>query len=119
MQAVAVLDSLLSQMPFNELNVTSARQEVLNDINNSYPSFRQIANFVSSYRRNGYKEDPRSSMARIVPSLTSADMMAFYKANIQRQPRAVFIIGSKRHMDLQQLARYGRVVELKKSDIMR
>ncbi len=119
MQALAVLDSLLAHMPLNELNVASARQEVLNDINNNYPSFRELPNFVSTYRMNGYKEDPRTQIARIVPSLTAHDMMDFYQKNIQHQPRILFIIGNKRQLDFQQLAAYGKVVELKKGDIMR
>lgn len=119
MQALAVLDSLLTQMPVNELNVASARQEVLNNINNGYPSFRQLPNYVSTYHMNGYTEDPRSSIARIVPSLTAADMTSFYREHIQPRPRVVFIIGNKRQLDLQQLSRYGRIVELKKTDIMR
>jgi len=119
MQALAVLDSLIGQMPVNDLNVATARQEVLNDINNSYPSFRQLPNFVSTYRHNGYTEDPRSSMARLVPTLTAADMITFYEQHIQHQPRVVFIIGNKRQLDLQQLARYGQIIELKKADILR
>ena len=119
MQALAVLDSLIGQMPVNDLNVATARQEVLNDINNSYPSFRQLPNFVSTYRHNGYTEDPRSSMARLVPTLTAADMTTFYEQHIQHRPRVVFIIGNKRQLDLQQLARYGQIIELKKADILR
>ncbi|MBQ9668806.1 MAG: insulinase family protein [Prevotella sp.] len=119
MQALAVLDSLLTQMPVNELNVASARQEVLNNINNGYPSFRQLPNYVSTYHMNGYTEDPRISIARIVPSLTAADITSFYREHIQPRPRVVFIIGNKHQLDLQQLSRYGRIIELKKTDIMR
>ena len=119
MQALAVLDSLLSQMPVNELNVASARQEVINNINNSYPSYRQLAHFISSYRMAGYKEDPRSSVARIVPTLTTQDMMDFYRQNIQRQPRVYYVIGNKKQLDMGLLGKYGRVVELKKEDLMR
>lgn len=119
MQALAVLDSLMSDMPVNEQNVAAAKQEILNDINNNYPSFRQRANDVSSWYMNGYKEDPRTSLSRIVPTLTTDDMTGFYRSNIQQKPRIYYIIGNKKHLDLQQLSRYGRVVMLKKEDVMR
>ena len=119
MQALGVLDSLLHNMPVNEQNVAAAKQEILNNINNSYPSFRQLPNFVSNYRTLGYKEDPRTSLAQLVPTLTTADMVDFYQQNIRQQPRAYFIIGNKKQLDLQALAKYGRIVELKKEDIMR
>ena len=119
MQALAVLDSLMRHMPVNEQNVAAAKQEILSNINNTYPSFRQLANFVSNYRTLGYKEDPRAVLAREVPKLTTADMVDFYQRNIQQQPRAYFIIGNKKQLDMQALSKYGRVVELKKEDVMR
>jgi len=119
MQALAVLDSLMNQMIVNEQNVAAAKQEILNDINNSYPSFRQMANYVSTYRMNGYKEDPRASLSRLVPTLTSDDMTDFYRANIQQKPRVYYIIGNKKQLDLQQLSKYGRLVMLEKDDVMR
>jgi predicted Zn-dependent peptidase len=119
MQALAVLDSLMNNMPVNEQNVAAAKQEILNDINNSYPSFRQRANYVSSWRMNGYKEDPRASQSRLLPTLTTEDMTSFYRNNIQQKPRIYYIIGNKKQLDLQQLSKYGRLVMLKKEDIMR
>ena len=119
MQALAVLDSLMSNMPVNEQNIAAAKQEILNNINNSYPSFRQRANAVSTWRMNGYKEDPRTSLSRTVPTLTTDDMTGFYRSNIQQKPRIYYIIGNKKLLNLQQLSKYGRLVMLKKEDIMR
>ncbi len=119
MQALGVLDSLLRHMPVNEQNVAVAKQEILNDINNTYPSFRQLADFVSNYRSLGHREDPRAGLVREVPKLTTADMVDFYQHNIRQQPRAYFVIGNKKQLDIQALAKYGRVVELKKADVMR
>jgi len=119
MLALGVLDSLMRHMPVNEQNVAAAKQEILNKINNSYPSFRQLADYVSSYRALGHKEDPRATLAREVPKLTTADMVDFYQSNIQQQPRVYFVIGNKKQLDMQALSKYGRVVELKKDDVMR
>ena len=119
MQALAVLDSLMKQMTVGEQAVATAKQEILNNINNSYPTFRQRANYVSTYRMNGYKEDPRASASRIVPTLTVDDVNDFYRTNIQQHPHVYYVIGNKKQLDMQQLSRYGRIVMLKKEDIMR
>lgn len=119
MQALCVLDSLLQHMPVNEQNVAAAKQEILNNINNSYPSFRQLPNTISNYRALGYDEDPRTALASIVPTLTTADMVDFYQQHISQQPRAFFIVGNKKQLDMQALEQYGRVVQLKKEDIMK
>jgi predicted Zn-dependent peptidase len=76
MQALFVLDSLMQHMPVNEHNVASSRQEIMNDINTSYPSFRQLPHFVSSYRADGYRQDPRTNIALTVPTLTTDEMLA-------------------------------------------
>ena len=119
MQALGVLDSLMANMSVNEQNFASARQEILNDINNSYPSFRQLPGTVSTYRAAGYTEDPQTSLANIVPTLTAQDMTDFYRKEIQSKPRVYFVIGNKKQLDMQTLSKYGRVVELKKDDVMR
>ena len=121
MQALAVLDSLMGQQSLeaSPTNVAAAKQEILNNVNNSYPSFRQMANYVSTYRMNGYREDPRASLSRLVPTLTADDMTNFYRANIQQKPRVYYIIGNKKQLDFQQLSKYGRLVMLKKDDVMR
>ena len=46
-------------------------------------------------------------------------MTSFYRNNIQQKPRIYYIIGNKKQFDLQQLSKYGRLVMLKKEDIMR
>lgn len=119
MMALAVLDSLLSQMPMDEQRAQIAKQEVLNDINNYYPTFRELPNYASSIIRKGFKEDPRTSRAQVTPTLTSDDIMDFYKKNVQQQPRVIFIIGNKKLLNFEQLEKYGKVVEMKKADIMR
>ena len=119
MQALAVLDSLLAHMPVNEQNVEAAKQELLNEVNNLYPTFRQLPASVAAYRAEGYAADPRTAYVGLVPTLTAADMTDFYRRHIQQQPRAVFIIGNKKQLDMKQLSRYGRIVELKEKDIIR
>ena len=119
MQALSVLDSVMQQMPVNEQNIAAAKQEILNNINNSYPSFRQMGDNVSAYRTSGYREDPRASVSRLMPTLTAADMTDFYRANIQQHPHIYYIIGNKKQLDFERLSAYGKVVMLKKQDVMR
>jgi hypothetical protein len=48
-----------------------------------------------------------------------SDIVSYYKDNIQNRPRAIIIVGNKKKLPMEQLAKYGNIVELKKRDIYR
>ncbi|MGI6242038.1 MAG: M16 family metallopeptidase [Prevotella sp.] len=119
MDALGVLDSLLSDMPVHETNVSSARQEIINGVNNGYPAFRSMGSYVADASNLDYTEDPNRRAVEILPTLTLNDLTAFYHRHIQKQPFATIIVGNKKLLDLQKLRQMGKLVFLKSSDIYR
>ena len=119
MQAIALLDSLVNDMPVNAENIDVARQSLLNDINNSYPTFRGKPLIISLMERCGYTADQNTAMAQQLPIITQADVETFYRQHIQGQPYQLMIVGNLKRLDLKALARYGTVVKVKKEDIYR
>jgi len=119
MQAISLLDSLINDMPINAENMSVARQSLLNDINNSYPTFRGKPLVVSLSERKGYSRDENTPMVEQLPSLTQADVEAFYRQHIKGQPYQLMIVGDVKKLDLKELARYGTVIKVKKDDIYR
>ena len=117
MQAIALLDSLCNDMPVNVENLSVARQSLLNDVNNSYPTFRSMPLIVSLSERNGYTSDVETALVEQLPSLTQADVEAFYRQHIKGQPYQLMIVGNVKKLDMKALARYGTVVKVKKDDI--
>ncbi len=117
MQAITLLDSLINNMPMNNENLEVARQSLLNDINNSYPSFRGKARFVAVEERRGFTSDERAILAQLLPELTQADVAAFYRQHIKNQAYQLVIVGDVKKLNLKDLARYGTVEKVKKDDI--
>jgi predicted Zn-dependent peptidase len=117
MQAIALLDSLINDMPINAENMDVARQGLLNDINNSYPPFRGKSLIISLSERCGYTHDINTSMVEQLPNLTQADVEAFYRQHIKDQPYQLMIVGNIKKLDLKALAAYGNIVKVKKDDI--
>lgn len=117
MQAVQVLDSLLTDMPLRESNVIAAKQSLINSINNGYPSFRRLGGKIASLRLRGYDHDPNKDLLAALSKLDAKDLDAFYGENIKRRPYAIIIVGNKKMLDIEKLAKMGRVVELNKGDI--
>ena len=120
LEAVATIDSLLRQLPMKEENLESARQSVLSDIQNDYPTFRGIAKYVANQCNNGYTADPNNETARLLPAITAQDIVQFHQQHVgNNQSRVWIIIGDKKTTDLKALSSYGKIVELKKEDVYR
>ena len=119
MQAVSLLDSLINDMPINVENLKVARQSLLNDVNNSYPPFRQKPLMISLSERLGHTADSQTGLVEQLPSLTQADIEAFYRQHIKGQPCQLMIVGDLKKLDMKELARYGTIVKVKKDDIYR
>ncbi len=118
LEVVATIDSLLREMPMKEENLASARQSILSDIQNSYPTFRNIPAYVANMRMRGYTKDYQADVARILPSVSSNDVIQFFQQQIASNKNRVWIIvGDKKLTDMNALAKYGKIVELKKEDI--
>ena len=117
MQAISLLDSLFNDMPVNIENLSVARQSLLNDVNNSYPTFRGKPLLIALSERNGYICDESTALVEQLPSLTQADIEAFYRQHIKGQPYQMMIVVDVKKLDLKALARYGTIVKVKKDDI--
>ena len=120
LEALSTVDSLLRQLPMKENNLEAARQSVLNDIQNNYPTFRTLGKYVANQLRDGYVLDPNTGIARGIPSVTSQDIMQFHQKHVTSNKNRIWIvIGDRKLTDMKALARYGKVVELRKEDVYR
>ena len=120
LEAICTIDSLLRQMPMKEENLDAARQSVLSDIQSSYPTFRTVGKYVANQLRDGYTSDPNADIARLLPGITTQDVIRFHQQHIApNQHRIWVVIGDKKLTDMKALSRFGKVVELKKEDVYR
>ena len=119
MQAIALLDSLLNDMPINSENMRVAQQSLLNDVNNSYPSFRGKAILVAAQQRYGYNRDANTARVELLPSMTQADVESFYGQHVKDKPYQLMIVGNVKNLDLKKLSKYGTIVKVKKDDIFK
>ena len=117
MTTTLLLDSLLTHMPLRSEQVEAASHAIVNGINNSFPTMRQIGSDVASLRLLGYKHDPDADILKALAPLTSSDLMKFYQQQIRSRPHAIFIVGNKKMLDMQRLGKLGKIVILKKADI--
>ena len=121
MSAIALVDSLLSNMPISEKNFEAAKRRLLNAIDASFPSFRGMGQTVANMRNQGFSEDSNTGLAALYTAATMDDIKRYYEAHIRSNARhrVLGIVGNKSKLDMGALARYGRVVILRDKDVFR
>ena len=119
LQVVDAVDSLLHFMPMKPENIEAARQEILSGVQNSYPTFRTIGFYVANCLMNGYSADPNRQLVEALPHVSQDDVKCYQQQNVSPNNRVWVVIGDRKLTDLKALERYGRVVELRREDIVR
>lgn len=121
MSAISLVDSLLRSMPLNEHNFTVARQEMINNVDTKFPSFREIGETIALIRWKGYDADPNSKVVELANAVTFDDMINLYKSSIQNHQshRVLGIVGNVKKLDMKALENYGKVVMVKQEDVYR
>lgn len=118
LQTIAVLDSLMTDMPFRSPLVDTARRSLSNELVLDYPNFRDKGGMVARLRLNGYDADPNAMLYEALQHKTTADVERYFNSHVKTAPRTLFIIGKLSKSDLEALGKYGRVVMLEKRDLI-
>ena len=121
MNAISLVDSLMHDMPMIEKNFQISRQNCLNDINNSYPSFREIGKEIATLRHQKVSTEDLRAKAPLYKAATMDELRQYFDSNIRdnAQHRVWGIIGNKKKLNLKELEKYGQVVILKEKDLFR
>jgi len=115
--AIDVYMDLVRNMPVKagRLDVLKSKLEL--SAATTRPDFRQLPMTIDYWERMGYTEDPMKAQLPIYKEMTFDDIVNFEKAYIKEQPMVIMVVGDKKRIDMKALAKYGKVVELKLSDI--
>ena len=121
MGAIALVDSLLRHAPIQDISFQTAKQSIVNEICNEYPSFRNIGQAIASHRWKGYTEDSKTGLAQAIQNARMEDMVNYYERQIRDhgKHRVIGIVGDKSKLDLKELEKYGRIIMVQKSDLFK
>ena len=117
-EAMALLDSLFRNMPASPVNAATAKQAVINEINNGYPTFRQLPERVAALDRRHQTVNPEEAAYEALRQLTLDDIVA-YGREVAGRPFLWLVVGDKKSLDLDKLAEYGPVTILKEKDLIK
>ncbi|MBR4809557.1 MAG: insulinase family protein [Bacteroidales bacterium] len=117
LDAIQLVDSLLTVMPLKSAGLTASERAIVAKASNGYPDFRSIAETIHSYETYGYKEDPDKEILDNLGSVTADALKAYYEANVRTAPLHHIIVGDRKALPMDEIAKLGKIVELKQKDI--
>ncbi|MFD0797503.1 M16 family metallopeptidase [Maribacter chungangensis] len=115
--AVNVVMDLLNDMPTYEERLPSLKNGLLLEASSNRPNFRQLSTTVENFLNTEYESDPNELNYAKFPDLTFEDIQSFYETNVKGKPAVITIYGDTSEFELEQLRKYGNVIELKITDI--
>ena len=118
-EAVGVAYDLLTKMPMHKERIDAIKNAMLRSINASRSNFRSWGYMVKSWRNQGFNDDPRKLFYPKYETLSFDDVENFYKKTIEGRKPIICIVGDKKRINLKDLEKYGKVVELKTTDIFK
>ena len=118
-EALAVLDSLLRDMPQHAEKLSDAKQSLRNNINNNYPPFRNLTRQIAALKRQGYDEDLNQILLESLDEMDMRTIVDFYSRHVKENTTCYVITGNMKQVDMEQLKQFGEVRKIKIKDIIR
>lgn len=118
-EAMDVVDSLITDTPFLEGKIGIVKKEMLNYQCNNFPDFRSIASSIATDIRNGYTEDPVPIMVQMLDDANADTMRSTWEKYVKGRNMVWCIVGNRDKIDMTALESFGPITEYKGKDIIR
>lgn len=118
-EALSGMMNLIKNMPEKPDRIDAVRSGLRDAAFTSRPEFRDLSEVILRWQKMGYKQDPEQYHLAYYEKLDFEDIKNFYTKNVQNLPIAIAIVGNRKNIDMKKLAEYGKIVELKKNDILK
>jgi predicted Zn-dependent peptidase len=116
-EAIPAMNELLTTLPKNEANIENAKASIKNSIETERINDENIIFSYVSSQKLGIHHDLRRDVYNEIDKLTFDDLNNFYKSNYTNKPYFYTIVASKDKVNLNDLSKYGKVIEVSISEI--
>ncbi len=117
MEAIEAFSNLILNMPEKEERLDIVKNSLTQSVNSERPTFRDLTFTVANWDKQGYKHDPRKTRIDKYNTMKFSDITNFYKNQIKDKPYIITIVGDAKRINLDELKKYGKIIELDKKDI--
>ena len=115
--AMETFNGLISEMPAKPERIDMIRNHLQLSALTNRPSFRGLASTIENWKKLGYETDPMLVNMPAYKNISWSTVEKYYKDNMKDKPVVYMIVGDKKQVDMKELEKYGKVVEIKEKDI--
>lgn len=112
--ALEAFEGLFNDMPVVQANFDLAKDAEINSIRTSRTTKMRIINSYLNYEKMGY--DIKNPLAKILfeayPNVTMQDVVDFNHKYIKNQKKTYMVLGREADIDMESLAKYGKITKL-------
>jgi len=118
-EALEVMDSLITDTPFMETKLRPMGREMINTLCSEFPDFRHLPASVSSGIRNGHAKDSNPVFVSMIESADTQTLESVWNQYVAGKNKVWTVIGASSKVDMEGLEKFGPVTRLKVSDVMK
>ena len=118
-EALETLTQMLDDMPQKVDRIDMIRKGLMQSINSEAPEFRYRSYSIQDYFDAGYQYDYRKDLYESYKKISFKDINDFYLKNVKGKQSLITVVGDKTKIDMAKLAKFGKIIEVKKEDILK
>ncbi len=119
MEAFGVFDTLMKDMPEKAERIEMIKPYLSQSAITNRPGFRHLSETLRYWENIGCTEDPNVQTIKVADKLIFDDIVKFYHKNLKGRAVSYAVVGDKKRIDMDELAKYGKIIELKQKDIFK
>ncbi|MCL3781027.1 insulinase family protein [Prolixibacteraceae bacterium JC049] len=116
-EAITVFNELVRDMPQKPERMEMINDFLVQSAISSQPSYRELSEMMVEWRLKGFNADPNEELLPEYKKLKFDDIVKFWEKNIKDKPIAIGIVADKKSLDLKKLRKFGKIIEVKESNI--
>ncbi|MDY0198038.1 MAG: insulinase family protein [Tenuifilaceae bacterium] len=115
--AMETFNGLIREMPAKSERIDMIRNHLQLSALTNRPSFRGLASTIENWKKLGYETDPMLVNMPAYKNISWGTVEKYYKENMKDKPVVYMIVGDKKQVDMKELEKYGKVVEIKEKQL--
>ena len=119
LEALETFNKLVREMPEKPERMPMIKDYLSQSSIINKPTFRYLSEAILSWERKGYTEDPAKFKANAYENLQFEDIVELNDSRLKNSPMVIAIVGDKSRIDMDELKKYGKIIEVKEKKLFK